>query len=355
MSGFEREGFLSRDPKPVWAPPPQADENGKERLAQKAVGLAGADFIARRILPLLDGSVSDWAAACQTTVLQNTGTGRLTLRYELGGATLLAKLYTDELGDRSYQVLRALWNGGFDSCSAYQVPQPLGFLPDHNLLIMRQVPGKPISTALEGDRSIDLVAGSRAAARWLATLHRSSLRMGRPEADWDSFKLFRMSSRLIKAAAAKPEHLDMARDLLDLVSERILKLPENRPLVQTHGRYHHDHIFVAPQAVAVIDLDRCCPSDPGKDVAEFLRVLRSTAFKRALDMAPVDEATSAFLQEYLAQVPEAAVSLGCYWSLFMFHSFLGTLKKHRDKEKRVWQELLDFDVREMKRALEIVA
>jgi hypothetical protein len=350
MGGFQSGQFLDRNQHPVRVPPPAA-ENGKDRLAEQAVALGRADFIARRILPLLGGSINDCEAACKTTMLQNTGTGRLTLQYEFAPTTtLLAKLYTDELGSRSYEVLKVLWNSGFDCQSLYQVPEPLGFLPDQNLLIMRRVLGKPISAALEGDRSVDLIGSSRSAARWLAALHRSSLRFGTPEADWESLRLFRITSRLIKATSAKPEHLDMVRDLLDLLTERILKLPESRRLVQTHGRFHHDHVFIASRTVAAIDLDRCCLGDPGKDVAEFLRVLRSVAFKRAFDMALVEEATSVFLQEYLSLVPDAAISLGCYWSVSMFHSFLGVLKKPRDKKKG---QLLDFYVREMKLALEI--
>jgi Ser/Thr protein kinase RdoA (MazF antagonist) len=123
--------------------------------------------------------------------------------------------------------------------------------------------------------------------------------------------------------------------------------------VQTHGRYHHDHVFVSEKSVAVIDLDRCRVGDAGKDVAEFLRVLRPVAFKRAFDMALVEKATSTFLKEYLSLVPDATVSLGCYWSASMFYSFLGTLKKQHNREKREWQEMLDFYVREMKLSLDI--
>src|SRR5947208_3479819 len=86
--------------------------------------------------------------------------------------------------------------------------------------------------------------------------------------------------------------------------------------ISYHGRYHHDHVFLSGGATAVIDLDRCRPSDPAKDAAEFIRVLRMTAFKRAYDMNRAEEATTMFLNTYLAEIPEACASLGCYWAAF---------------------------------------
>jgi aminoglycoside phosphotransferase (APT) family kinase protein len=160
-----------------------------------------------------------------------------------------------------------------------------------------------------------------------------------------------MCARLLKAAAAKPEHLDTMRDLLDAVEERILGLHHHRRLVPTHGRYHSDHVLIGPQATSVIDLDRVGWSDPGKDIAEFVRVLRSTAFKNGDDMTRIDQATFAFLEEYLGQRPEAVKTLGGYWASFSLHSYLGALKKSRDKTRRTWQELLDFYCNEIHYAL----
>jgi aminoglycoside phosphotransferase (APT) family kinase protein len=227
----------------------------------------------------------------------------------------------------------------------------LGFLADHNLLLMRQMPGVAISAALRDDRSFDLVESCREAARWLAKLHDSSLAISHHETDWDSLKLFRMCTRFLKAAAAKPEQLDTMRDLMDEVEASILTLRYDRHLVPTHGRYHADHVFISPQATCVIDLDRVGWSDPGKDLAEFLRVLRSTAFKNCDNMTRIDQASSAFLEEYLGRFPEGAKSLACYWASSIFHSYLGAMKASRDKAQRTWQELIDFYRKEIHYAL----
>jgi aminoglycoside phosphotransferase (APT) family kinase protein len=214
------------------------------------------------------------------------------------------------------------------------------------------VRGTPLGAVFDGHASVDLVAGSREAAKWLTALHRSSLKTGSPDSDWDSLKLFRMARRLIKAVAAHPERLDTIRELLEMLEQRIAELPANRPFVFTHGRYHHDHVFLEADTTTVIDLDRCRPSDPAKDAAEFVRVLRLTAFKKGIDMDCAEEATKIFLGTYLSEIPEAAASLGLYWATFVFHSFLGGLKKGRAAGARSWEELTQFYLSEMMRAFQ---
>jgi hypothetical protein len=325
----------------------------REALEQKAPELTTPEFIETRILPLLHMKTNGDRTDFHCQIVQNTGTGRVTFRYELGaGNVLFAKLYLDDLGPRCHDINCALWEAGFNATQRYRVPQPVGFLADHNLLLMRRVPGIPLGAAFDGETSVDVVAGSREAAKWLAALHHSSLKIGTADSDWDSLKLFRMASRLVKAVAARPEKLDTVRELMEMLEKRIVELPASRPLVFTHGRYHHDHVFLSPDATSVIDLDRCRPSDPAKDAAEFVRVLRQTAFKEGFDMGRAEEATMAFLATYVAEVPEAASSLGCYWATFVFHSLLGGLKKSRAKGNRSWEELMDFYVSEMMRALD---
>jgi aminoglycoside phosphotransferase (APT) family kinase protein len=342
-------------PAPAGQPPTAeaaAAKGGKEELGRWAVNVTAEDFIGRHVFPALGGGGG--VARCETTVVQNTGTGRLTLRYDFdGGRTVYAKLFTDELGAHSYRVNRTLWDAGFDEESRFRVPEPLAFLPEHNLFLMRAVEGRPLAAALFGDESgFTLVEGAEEAARWLAAFHRTPVRFGEPEPDWDSLKLFRLCVRLIKAAAARPDQRAELLDLTHALKERVRRMPARRPVAQTHGRYHHDHVFIGGDLVSVIDLDRSRPTDPAKDVAEFLRVLRMTSFKNGLDMARTDEATRAFLDTYLGLVPEAAAGLPFYWSAFLWLSLFGAVKKYK-KGDEAGPALFDFHLREMQRAAEM--
>jgi hypothetical protein len=329
--------------------------DGKDDLAQRALALTTNEFVQQRIVPSLSAWGLNGYADCSTAVLQNTGTGRLTLRYAFGPNVVIGKMFSDHLGSQSFETTVCLWNSGFNHDSRYQVPEPIAFFPDVNLLLMRQVPGIPMTAALEPDRGHELVSYCSKAAQWLAELHRSSPLFGKVETQVQSLKLFRLATRLVKAASLRREQLDLLRDLLDLISGRILALSSRRTLVQTHGRYHHDHVFVSNAATAVIDLDRCCPSDPAKDVAEFISVLRAASFKRGLSMGFIEKATHAFLQEYLAAVPQAADAAGCYWAAAVFHDLLSGIKKCRAKGNRSWEEMQQFYLVEINRALEMVS
>jgi aminoglycoside phosphotransferase (APT) family kinase protein len=327
--------------------------SSKEDLGKWAGSFTKSDFIGQFVYPQLGGTSSSRGEvlACDATIVQNTGTGRLTLRYDFDlGETIYAKLYTDELGTHSYQVLKELWDGGFNSKSRFQVPEPLGFFPEYNLVLMRGVLGRPLVEALNGEGPLDLIEGCRDAARWLAAFHRSSIRVGEPEPDWDSLKIFRVCVRLLKAAAAQPEHRDALLDFMHALKSRAQGLPEKRFVAQTHGRYHHEHVFINGNEVAVIDLDRSRPTDPAKDVAEFLRVLRMSAFRSHPDMKRADEATKAFLDEYFSQLPEVAASLPYYWSAFLWLSLFGFMKKLGNEDPRR-PALLDFHLQEMERAM----
>lgn len=329
-----------------------ATRDSKDAFTRKVHELTSEEFVRERIFPLISACTVIHEMQFAASVVQNTGTGRLTLLYEFGTECgVLAKLYSDDLGPRSYAALQTLRSEGFGSESRYQVPEPLGFLKDHNLLLMRRVPGVAISASFRNDGSVKLVDACRESARWLAKLHGSPLVIGHHETDWDSLKLFRMCTRFLKAAASKPEQLDTMRDLMDEVEASILRLRYDRPFVPTHGRYHADHVFISRETTCVIDLDRVGWSDPGKDIAEFVRVLRSTAFKNCCDMRRIDQASSAFLEEYLGFFPEAARTLGCYWASSTFHSYLGVMKASRDKEQRTCQELTDFYCKEIQYAL----
>jgi hypothetical protein len=103
-----------------------ASATAKQALARKANDLTAVEFIESRICPLLGPEFKGAASDCAATIVQNTGTGRLTLRYVFGAEKVIfAKLYDDELGSHCYEVNRQLWNSGFNSASRHRVPRPL--------------------------------------------------------------------------------------------------------------------------------------------------------------------------------------------------------------------------------------
>ncbi len=297
---------------------------------RQSTGDSLAAIVTHFLTPHLPLGGTDLSAAdCKATLVQDVGTGRVTTRCQIDGTTVVyAKRYMDDLGAHSFQVQRMFWDNGFGTASRFRVPEPLAFLPEENLFLMRESPGAPLARLL-GDSTGDWKAGVREAARWLAAFHQSPLRVGDPEPEWDSLKTFRLATRLVKAAAAQPSKRALLLDIMQLLKERLMDLPAGRPVVQTHGRFHHDHVFLTSESVTVIDLDRSRPTDPAKDVAEFVRVLRLAAFRAGVDERLTDKVTDAFLGQYLGLVPDAAAGLPHYWLSFLVLSYLGHLRKAR--------------------------
>jgi len=319
---------------------------------RKSEELITIAFIERRICPLLRPGIKVSASDCITKIVRNNGTGRLTIQYSFDSDVVVyAKLYDNELGVYSYKVNQSLWENGFNEAGRFRVPQPLGFLDDYALLVMLGVQGTSLGVAFDSDSSIDLVAGSYAAAEWLATLHLSIHRAGVPERNLESLKQCWATDLVMKAISVRPDKADMIRELIELLERCTAKLPSNHGLVLTHGRYHHDHVFLSTEATSVIDLDRCRPSNPAKDVAEFIRLMRLSAFTNNLNIQKVELAISQFLSYYMARLPHVAECLGCYLAAFSLHSLLCGLKQRSNIENKGWKHIEEFHVGEIQRAL----
>jgi aminoglycoside phosphotransferase (APT) family kinase protein len=304
-------------------------QQDREPLEQRAAEITRPEFIEGTVYPLATGR-HGWgrpAPACETAVVRNTGTGRLTVSYRFeDGTTLYGKLYSDDLGLHSFRVLRELWDGGFRAGAPHQVPEPLAFLADHNFVLARAAPGEPLLCVL-GQEHPDLLVRVRAAARWLVDLHRSSLRLGAAESLWESLKLFRVVRRLTKAVARAPQLRTLLTDLVEALCETGKRSPADAPAVQTHGRFHYEHIFAEGPTVTLIDLDRSVPSDPAKDLAEFVSMFRLKTFKLSGSVAAAEGPTRAFLEEYLAHLPGNAGNLAVHWGAFLLLNMFNYVKR----------------------------
>jgi aminoglycoside phosphotransferase (APT) family kinase protein len=107
---------------------------------------------------------------------------------------------------------------------------------------------------------------------------------------------------------------------------------------QTHGRYHARHVFVAPDAVTVIDLDRVALADPAKDLGEFLHRLRAQSRRARLGDEAANRAAHAFLEGYATHTHAIPHGLVYYWS----YSILSTLLRLLELKRSKWERRLEF-------------
>jgi aminoglycoside phosphotransferase len=259
------------------------------------------------------------------------------LEYQFqGGRRVFAKPFSDhDKAFAAYEIQRALWEGGFGPGSGYRVPEPIAYLADERVILMGAAPGKRVRELAVGDRPTWEDA-LRCAARWLATLHSSSHRLGPP--DDSTRRVLHLARRVAETAARRPDLEDMLGRLLDQLAER-LPSRDRASEVQTHGRYHPQHVYVDSGAVTVIDADRATPGDPAKDIGEFLHRLRADARAAGLDAEAVDHASAAFVQEYESRSVTTLPGLEFYWSYSILFTLVAragrTVSNDADAEQRI--------------------
>ncbi len=286
---------------------------------------------------------------CKTSVVQDTGTGRVTVSYRFNDDTLVyGKLFSDELGPHSTGVLEALWETEFGKGQPFQVSEPLLYLSDYNLLITRAVKGNPLSDYI-GHETPELLMYVRGAAQWLVRLHLSPILIGTRGSLWNSLKLISIVRQLGKSIAKRPH---MRKDFIRLVDDLCEKGKQysGQVMVQTHGRYHCEHIYVCEEMISVIDFDRSHPSDPAKDLAEFLNILRFKTFKQTGSTDQAESSTRIFLEEYLSQLPGNASNLAIHWGAYILLQMFRYSQRHNHQESG-FAARMDYFQKEFESAL----
>jgi len=299
----------------------------KQQQVGRAERVCSPEFLERHVRPYMDTGGSSGDGTWQTTVIQLDGTGAATVRVELDGSRpVFAKLFPFEDGPSVHDKLHALRAAGLGAGERYQVVEPLAWIDEEKVLLCRGALGFPISDLLGGD--VDVLAEATAqAGHWLGRLHGSGLRIGTPHSLLVTGELASLARRLTKVAASHPGYVRDAVGMLDQLDALTYDTVDGL-LAQSHGQYRPIHVFLSPDVVTVIDLDRSAPADPARDVAEFLHRMRLGVETATGDMSRADPATASFLAAYResARGDEHLVNLRFHWARYVFHSLNGRVK-----------------------------
>lgn len=299
----------------------------KQELNRRLEIVAQPQFLDSQVSPLL-GAEADVDRNWKTRVVQNDGSGAATMEIALNGIpSVFAKLFPDDSGPAIYEKFMAFRAAGFGAGERYQSVEPMDFVPEYNLLLTRAAKGVAISSFLGVDDSA-LREGAKQAALWLAQLHNSSLRIGKPQPLLDSGELLPLARRLVKMIAKRPEHLSLVLDMVKTLEKLAANTVEGL-FVQCHGQYRPIHIFMNGESVTVIDLDRSRPIDPAFDLAEFVHRMRHMMFSHNGSVKAVDEPTQIFLDTYASAVADRSylTNLRFHWTRYIFHSLNRKMKK----------------------------
>ena len=159
---------------------------------------------------------------------------------------IIAKVSGVGRGRLAYDILIRLYEAGFRPPSGYTVPQPLGYVEEHGLLIQEKAPGLPFADLLNNPERGQACA--IATAQCMARLHNASIEV--PPAANYAPRIHRWRTEL---AEVMPEIAHRVHRLADACE---IGLSVQYPTVATHGDLHPKNIFFSDDArLTVIDFD----------------------------------------------------------------------------------------------------
>lgn len=222
--------------------------------------------------------------------LEAAHAGRSVVGYTVRGldgprsTCLVAKRFEEQ---RRAQLLHdhldLLGSGPFAS-GRLQVPVMVAFLPALGTVVYRRGEGTPLHQIASPE---DTTSGARLAARWLARLHTSGVRLPRTFSLEQEERTTHEWAALI--AERHPVLAGRSHALADAWAAAA-RAAQPGPAVPIHKDLHPGHVLVGDD-VFVIDLDEARNGDPSFDVAHFLSYLEL--------MSPdATSAAAAFREEY---------------------------------------------------------
>ncbi len=210
-----------------------------------------------------------------------------------------AKVYREEEeGERTYRVLRELWEREEARGEGFAVGRPITYLGGPRALIQEEVLGTSLHEVLVQQDEVAPVM--RRAARALAALHLDGVKASRrlPWREKEIAALERIGELL------RPARPHLREEIEEIVGTVVARL-EEVPTAPIHGDLHPRHIVLDGDRLVLLDLDNFAEADPVLDVAHLLAPLAIMPLRFPIPHNRAREAARVFAEEYFAHVPAA--------------------------------------------------
>ena len=303
---------------------------------------------------------------CTPTVARYKPGSRCTvvyrLRYGKGARgrgwpeAVVAKTHEGDAGRRAYEAMRELWRSELQRSTAVTVAEPLGFLPELNVLVQSAIPAEgTLRTLLRRALARDAADMERVrhlfakTARGLAAFHRCGL----PGAvrTWER-DLAEVRKRIVELTHWAPG-LDTALEpSLSGLQALAAEHPPEEPAC-AHGSFRPTQVLVHEGGVAFIDTDGLCTAEPAMDLARFRVTTKHIVIHEPSQSELVERATEAerlcdlFLNHYENErvAPISRERLALWETVYL-------LKHAVNSWRKIKPETLDGDLFLLDRHLE---
>ena len=286
-------------------------------MSTTAAGLT-VDLAAATDLDRMTALIGSWsspsARVVSAEVVDHKRGRRALLRYRVddqvpdGSESLLAKLYGDAAqAERVHDLMSRLDQEVFAASHGLGVPRAVGWSADPPLVVYRPAPGADFDDTADGSQR-DAVTR---AARWLTRLHGSRLALDRRlDVDHEVANAVQWGVTIAEAMPALATEAEAAAASLQSTAARL----RARTDVPIHKDFHHQHLVLRPDFLAVVDLDEARLGDPALDVAHFVVNLELRAIRSPADRSP--SLRRAFLDAYRAETGWAADERFAFFSRY---------------------------------------
>ncbi|MGH9926826.1 MAG: phosphotransferase family protein, partial [Nitrososphaeraceae archaeon] len=211
--------------------------------------------------------------------------------------TLLGKARSKGPDFTTYNLVRELWNSGFDSKSTdfISVPQPIGIIPELHMWFQNKAPGIPVIDLLVRSNQDSLNLAGRIAEA-IDKVHRTEKPNDRKHTIFDELKI--LDDRLTKVAEEKPFWKSRIERLLDGCHGLTRHMPEPE-MSSIHRDFYHDQVIVDDHRLYITDFDNYCKGDPALDIGNFKAHLEEYALRKNEDVSSLSDREEAFVERFL--------------------------------------------------------
>ena len=278
----------------------------KPNLLAAVVADPTMDFLRTALLPESATEILSRALGRQVQVASVCGTRhkagrRCVIEYDLcSGAglpqTVVGKVRVKGSDRRTFALLRALWENGFneDASDGIHIPEPLAIVPEFRMLLAAKAPGVSASELLYNPRNGDL-ANRIAAVAW--KLHSAGIPSLRTHTAKDELLILR--DRFAKVGVAHSDWSERLAKVLDRCERIASRLPVAPQPVGIHRDFYPAQVLVDGPRCWLLDLDLYCLGDPAVDIGNFIGHMTDHSLRTVGDPDAFLKTEAALRNEYV--------------------------------------------------------
>ena len=207
------------------------------------------------------------------------------------------KVYRNEQGSETFQLLRSWSERTADGRRPYAVVRPIAYVSELRTLALEEAPGASLQQILV--QGVDPAGPARAVARAAAAFNQDDLAITRRRTVADQLDDVGLAATLVRWACP---HLG-AR--VEAIAAAVAAGLEDVPPAPIHADLKPDHIFLSGDRAIFIDLDSAAMGDPVRDPAHLFAFVTCSVGLDSVPAGAARAAATAFVEEYFSRVPSS--------------------------------------------------